>query len=259
LNPEYGERYRDLYEKHWWWRARTELIIETIRRFGPREGRSSILDVGCGDGLFFPRLREFGEVEGVEPFAELLNPLNPDRNRIYTCPFDLNFQPGRQYSLILMLDVLEHLEDPVGALRHVRDLLLPDGKVLITVPAFMTLWTNHDLINHHFTRYTKAQLRRVSKEAGLRIVKQRYLYHWTAPAKIALGVTERTLRLQPKPARVPPDWINRTLFWLSRLEQKTISKLPMPFGSSLMAIGTRTEATTNTADEAGSQVDDQLK
>jgi 2-polyprenyl-3-methyl-5-hydroxy-6-metoxy-1,4-benzoquinol methylase len=236
LNPEYGERYRELYEKHWWWRARTEFIIQTLRRIVPRNERQSILDIGCGDALFFPRLREFGEVEGVEPFTDLLNPTNPDRSHIYACPFDQNFKPGKQYSLILMLDVLEHLAEPLGALRCVRDLLQPNGALLVTVPAFMALWTNHDIINHHFTRYTKSRLRTMTEEAGLRVTDARYLYHWTFPAKIALGIAERTLRLQPTPARVPVWWINRTLFWLSRLEQKTVSRLPMPLGSSLMAI-----------------------
>jgi SAM-dependent methyltransferase len=239
LNPEYGERYRDLYEKHWWWRARTEFVIETLRRLGLPRGRESILDIGCGDGLFFPRLREFGEVEGVEPLADLLNPVNPDRSHIYVCPFDKSFQPERQYSLILMLDVLEHLEDPAGALRHVCDLLQPDGKVVITVPAFMALWTNHDIVNHHFTRYTKTQLRGVSAKSGLRLTEEHYLYHWTCPAKLAQGFVERTLRLQPKPARVPTGWINQTLYWFSRLEQRTISNLPLPVGSSLLAVGKR--------------------
>lgn len=236
MNPEYGERYRELFEQHWWWRARSEFIVETLRQLGPPDGFQRILDVGCGDGLFFPRLREFGDVEGVEPFPDLLNPANPDRSRIYVCPFDQNFQPGKQYSLILMLDVLEHLENPAGALRHVRDLLQPDGTVVITVPAFMALWTNHDVINHHFTRYTKSQLDRVSKEAGLRITQERYLYHWTCPVKMALGMVERALRLPPKPAHVPVGWINQTLYGLSRLEQKTVSRLPVPFGSSLLAI-----------------------
>lgn len=236
MNPEYGERYRELYEKHWWWRARTELIVETLRRLEPPNGWERILDIGCGDGLFFPRLREFGEVEGVEPFSDLLNPDNPDRSHIYVCPFDHNFQPKKQYSLILMLDVLEHLRDPVGALRHVRDLLQPGGIVLITVPAFMTIWTNHDVVNHHFTRYIKDQLRSVSAKAGFRIIRMRYLYHWTFLAKMMLAVTERALRRQPKPASVPTKWINQAAFWFSRLEQETISRLPMPFGSSLMAV-----------------------
>ncbi len=243
MNPEYGERYRELYEKHWWWLARTEFIVETLRRLQPQNGWKRILDIGCGDGLFFPRLREFGEVEGVEPFSELINPANPDRNNIYVCPFDHNFQPRKQYSLILMLDVLEHLEDPVGALRHVRSLLQPDGAVLITVPAFMAIWTNHDVVNHHYTRYIKARLVSITREAGLRVKKAHYLYHWAFPTKMILGIAERSLRLQPKPANLPGRWVNATLFHLSRLEQKTISRLPMPFGSSLVAIIERAAAT----------------
>jgi 2-polyprenyl-3-methyl-5-hydroxy-6-metoxy-1,4-benzoquinol methylase len=106
VDPKYGERYRELYQKHWWWRARTELIVDTLHRLQPAPGWKNILDVGCGDGLFFDRLSEFGEVEGVEPVTELVSPDNPYRRRIHVCPFDENFQPGKQYSLILMLDVL---------------------------------------------------------------------------------------------------------------------------------------------------------
>ncbi len=239
MNPEYAERYRELFEKHWWWRARTAFIVETLRHLRPPNGWERILDIGCGDGLFFPRLREFGDVEGIEPSAELLNPTNPDRDRIYVGPFDRNFHPGRQYSLILMLDVLEHLENPIEALRQVADLLQPDGMFLITVPAFMALWTNHDVMNHHFTRYTKARLCKVIEDAGLCVTEERYLYHWMCPAKLAVGFAERILHSEPKPATVPSGWINEALFRLSRLEQKTISRLPMPVGSSLMTIGKR--------------------
>ncbi len=127
MDPKYGEAYRELFEKHWWWRSRSELIIDRLRqlRTGHRRdgARKRILDIGCGDGLFFDRLAEFGNVEGVEPSIDLVSPDNPHRNRIYVCPFDENFRPGKQYSLITMLDVLEHLDDPMGALRHALDLL----------------------------------------------------------------------------------------------------------------------------------------
>ena len=242
MNPEYGERYRELFEKHWWWRARTELVIETLLRLKPANGWNRILDIGCGDGLFFPRLREFGEIEGVEPIADLVNPANPDRGRISICSFDRSFQPKKQYSLILMLDVLEHLEDPVGGLKHVRELLEAEGTVLINVPAFMTLWTNHDVVNQHFVRYTKAELQKVTAEAGLRIVEERYLYHWMFPAKLAVRMAERLFRLPPKPASVPRGVINQPLYLLSRLEQKTLSRISMPFGSSLMAVCTHPAA-----------------
>ena len=239
MDPKYGERYRELFEKHWWWRARTELVIDTLHRLQPVQGWKTILDIGCGDGLFFDRLSEFGEVEGVEPLAELVSPDNPHRSNIFICPFDENFQPGKRYSLILMLDVLEHLENPVVALRHVRDLLTLDGTFVATVPAFMTLWTNHDVLNHHFTRYTKPSFREVAHRAGLSIREERYLYHWTCPVKLGVRLMEYLLPRKPAPPEVPAAWTNEVLYWVSRAEQKTLSALPMPFGSSLLVVGNR--------------------
>jgi SAM-dependent methyltransferase len=244
MDPRYSERYRELYEKHWWWRARTRLITDVLRRLEPERGWKNILDIGCGDGLFFPELSKFGEVAGVEPSAELVDPQNPYRSRIQVCPFDENFRPGRQYSLILMLDVLEHLEDAAGALRHALELLESGGTFVCTVPAFMALWTNHDVMNHHFIRYTKASFQRVAMDAGLRIQEEHYLYHWTCPVKLAIGLIERVLNLKPEPAKVPVRPLNEMMFWLSRLEQKTLTRLPLPFGSSLMVIGTRAEGHT---------------
>ena len=234
MDSRYGERYRELYERHWWWRARTEFIVETVRRLRPQSGY--ILDIGCGDGLFFDRLAEFGEVEGVEPSSDLVNPHNPHHNRIYISPFDEAFDPKKQYSLVLMLDVLEHLEDATAALRHVAALLKPEGRFVATVPAFKSLWTNHDVLNHHVTRYTKSSLRDVIRDTGLHIQDVRYLYHWTCPLKLAVRATESLFRRQPKPPRIPPRVINELLYRFSRIEQRTLTSLPMPFGSSLLII-----------------------
>jgi len=242
MDPQYGERYRELYEKHWWWRARAKLIAGELRRLQPAQGWKNILDIGCGDGLFFPELMQFGAVEGVEPSSELVSPSNPYRSRIHVCPFDENFQPGKQYSLILMLDVLEHMENPVGALRRLAGLLTADGIFVATVPAFMALWTNHDVINQHFTRYTKSGFRKVAQQAGLRIKEERYYYQWTCPVKYAIGFLERGFHLEPEPASVPSPLLNEALFLLSRLEQKTLSRLPMPVGSSLMVVARKDSA-----------------
>jgi SAM-dependent methyltransferase len=239
VDSKYGERYRDLFERHWWWRARTEFVVATLRRLQPPQKWSNILDIGCGDGLFFERLAEFGEVEGIEPSAEFVRPNNPHRSRIHLCPLDETFRPGKQYSLILMLDVLEHLKDPVSALRHVMTLLAPAGTFVATVPAFMLLWTSHDVLNHHYIRYTKTTFRSVAQDAGLQIAHERYLYHWTFPVKLGVRLLERTLHSAPTPATVPPMWINTPLYWLSRFEQNVLGHLPIPFGSSLMVVGAK--------------------
>jgi SAM-dependent methyltransferase len=239
LDPEYARRYRELYERHWWWRAREQFVLETVRRYR-NPGRRPILDVGCGDGLLFDRLAEFGDAWGVEGDASLVSPDNPHRDRIHVGPFDATFQPGRRFSLVLMLDVIEHLPDPAGALRHAAALLEPDGILVATVPAFRILWTTHDVLNHHFTRYTKPSFTALARPAGLDIVRASYFFHWVFPAKLGVRLLEAARQPRPAPPRVPPSWINEPLYLLSRLEQRLVTPLGLPFGSSLLAVARAT-------------------
>jgi 2-polyprenyl-3-methyl-5-hydroxy-6-metoxy-1,4-benzoquinol methylase len=241
MRADYGERYRELYERHWWWRAREAAILEVLRQQQPTHGWKKILDVGCGDGLFFEKLMQFGDVEGIEPAEEVVSKTGAHLTRIHITPFDGSFRPGRQYSLILMLDVLEHMADPAGALRHALALLEPQGRLVVTVPAFRLLWTNHDVLNHHYTRYTKSSFRRLAQQAGLKILTVRYFFQWLFPIKLATRFVERLLGLQPKPPKIPAGWINWLLCRLSRVEYKALSSLPVPFGSSLLVVGEKVE------------------
>jgi len=240
MDERYGALYRELYERHWWWRARERVILDALRAHRPARGWHSVLDVGCGDGLFFDRLYELDDVEvveGVEPAADLVSPDGPHRARIHTVPFDASFEPNRRYSLVLMLDVLEHLPDPAAALRKAVELLEPNGVFLATVPAFMSLWTRHDELNHHQTRYQRAELSALASDAGLQIVEARYFFHWTAFAKLIARVSEALLPDEPALPSVPAAPLNNLLLGLSRLEARTIGRLPVPFGSSLLLVG----------------------
>jgi SAM-dependent methyltransferase len=246
VQRQYAEVYRELYDRHWWWRAREDRIVSALRELQLSGRNATILDVGCGDGLFFDRLREFGIAEGVEPDTSLLRPDAPYRDRIHTRPFDETFRPGggREYDVILMLDVLEHLPDAQGALTHALSLLAPGGIVVATVPAFQALWTNHDVINQHIVRYDRAAFFALAGAAGMRIDSARYFFHWVAPVKLATHLAERLNSgngrvRHPRPPRVPPWVINRTLYWLTRLEQRLFERVSLPFGSSLLIIGGR--------------------
>lgn len=246
MDSAYARVYRDLYERHWWWRARECLLVKTLRRIAPVGGFSSILDVGCGDGLFFDRLSAFGSVEGVESDASLIDPEGKHRSRIHVAPFDRRFQPGKRYSLILMLDVFEHLDDPEGALRHAATLLEAHGTLLATVPAFQLLWTKHDEINHHHTRFTKRSFLRLARHASIEIRETRYFFHWLFAAKLAVRLAETIRRRASSSASLPPRFINRALYLLSRSEQTLLGKVQVPFGTSLLVIAqSRTAASTN--------------
>lgn len=236
MDPAYGARYRDLYERHWWWRAREAMVLELLGRHAPPAGFGPILDIGCGDGLFLPALGRFGNPEGLEPDAGLVTEIGRGRGTIHTVPFDERFQPPRRFGLILMLDVLEHLDDDAAALRHATGLLAPGGLLLITVPAFRLLWTAHDDYNHHRTRYTAATFDRAAARAEVEVTARRYFFHWLFPLKLMVRLKETLRPAAPTMPAVPGGLVNRLFYGVSRLEQRTWGRLPLPFGSSLLAL-----------------------
>ncbi|MGH7516103.1 MAG: class I SAM-dependent methyltransferase [Gemmatimonadales bacterium] len=235
MKREYAREYRELYERHWWWRAREALLLGELQRRQPPRGWGTILDVGCGDGLLFERLAPFGTVRGVEPDADLVSPTGPHRAHIEVAPFNAAYRPGRRFRLILMLDVLEHMSDPAGALRHAATLLEPGGWLLATVPAFRALWTAHDDFNAHLERYTVASFHRLAARGGFEVVSARYLFHWLFPVKLAVRAAEAAMPGRAKPARVPPNWLNTGLRRLSLAEARWLGWARLPFGTSVLA------------------------
>jgi 2-polyprenyl-3-methyl-5-hydroxy-6-metoxy-1,4-benzoquinol methylase len=239
MDRTYALAYRELYEHHWWWRAREDLILETLRRWKGAEEGGSILDVGCGDGLFFEKLEQFGRVEGIEMDPTGIRRDGPWASRICVGPFDETFAPGKRYALVVLLDVLEHLPEPLAALRRAVDLLEPEGIVLLTVPALPILWTSHDELNHHYIRYTRSSLAELAARAGVRLLSSRYFFAWTVPVKLAIRAAESLRTAKPAPPSIPPAWLNRALYRISRLEEMFLRHLPLPLGSSLLAIAAR--------------------
>lgn len=237
MRPDYGARYRELYERHFWWRAREALLVRRLARLVPPEGFGRILDVGCGDGLSFAALGRFGRVSGVEADADLVSPNGRHREAIHVGPFDPTFTPEHRFGLITMLDVVEHLDDDVAALCHAARLLVPGGVLVVTVPALPRLWTTHDDLNHHRRRYTRATLKRAMQHAGLDIEELEYFFHWLVPLKLLVRLREQWKPRSPAPPEVPGAAWNRLFYLLSRFEQQTWGRLPWPFGSSLWAVG----------------------
>src|SRR5437868_6460617 len=104
MQTDYARQYEDLWRRHWWWRARERFVAAHLRRLGAThvESPRRILDVGCGNGLFFDTLQKFGDVQGIEPDAGLVTE-GPHRGRIDVRPFDTTFTPPHPLNWILML------------------------------------------------------------------------------------------------------------------------------------------------------------
>ncbi len=235
MDPTYGQHYRRLYEEHWWWRAREAIVLRELARLRPAAGWRRALDVGCGDGLLLDRLAQQAErVEGVEPDERLLSDAGRAR-RIHVGPFDSTFAPDGNYDLILFLDVLEHIQDAAGAVRRAGELLEAGGIMIVTVPAFMHLWTRHDELNHHVKRYRRSELvDLLSPVADL--VVARYMFRWVHLAKLAQRLSESLRDGEPGVPRIPAAPVNRLLTLWTGAEDRLLGRIPVAIGSSLLAI-----------------------
>lgn len=237
MDPQYLREYRALYEQHWWWRARESLLTREIERLAAGRTLGRILDVGCGDGLFFPVLQRFGEPWGIEPSADALSPDGPWRERIHLGALDASFaRDEASYGLVLALDVVEHLSDPHAFVANVRRLTAPGGWFVATVPAFRSLWTAHDDLNEHVTRFRRDELADLVRAHGFDVVHARYFFVLLALAKIAVRAIERVHRSAPRSPGVPPRVVNAMLEGICRAEQTVLGRHAPWFGSSLLLV-----------------------
>jgi SAM-dependent methyltransferase len=234
VEREYAAAYEDLYRRHWWFQSREVILLDVIRSL-ELTSPSAILDIGCGNGLFFPRLQEFGGVRGIEIDADLLPADSPHRRQVFTQPLGDPCYRDLRFDLITALDVIEHIEDERQALREMRDMLCPAGRLVITVPALPMLWDYHDRLNRHYRRHSVASLRDALPD-GLRVLDLRYLYHALVFPKVVARTLNRGLSRKRAQHGIPPaaiGWILKTAcIW----EYRLLRRLRLPFGTSLLLV-----------------------
>jgi 2-polyprenyl-3-methyl-5-hydroxy-6-metoxy-1,4-benzoquinol methylase len=236
MDAAYTTAYADLYRRHWWWRVRQRILLDKIRTLvGSRTHNARILDVGCGAGLFFDALEQFGYVEGIESDPIAVEQSGRWKRRIHLGELD-TFVADEAFDVILALDVVEHVRNPEIMLRQAARFLARDGRMLITTPAFDWLWTSHDELNHHVKRYTAAEMRELVRKAGLQPIETRYLFQSLIVPKLLVRTREALRPTSSSVPRVPSGALNRALETWFRSENAVAGWLP--FGSSVMAVAT---------------------
>jgi SAM-dependent methyltransferase len=225
---------------HWWYRARREILSDYLTRYGDLPKDARILEIGCGTGHNLPMLAQFGPVDAIEidPAARAIASERLGKP-VGDAPLpDLQGVPRGHYDLIAVLDVVEHIEDDVGALKAMRDCLAPGGKILVTVPAHQWMWSAHDVVNHHKRRYSKATLRQAMAAAGLKGGHFGYfnslLFPLAAAARIAGRLTGRD-DSDDSPPPAPDNTLFETIFGC---ERHLVGRVPMPPGVSIVTLAT---------------------
>jgi 2-polyprenyl-3-methyl-5-hydroxy-6-metoxy-1,4-benzoquinol methylase len=206
----------------------------------------SVLDVGCGTAALVINLAKEGyAATGIDVSPEMVRNakeslrmagLSPELVRL----FDVNDVEER-YSAILSLDVLEHLEDDLGMVRAMSNALLPEGRLIVTVPACPWLFGPKDIKLGHLRRYTRERLRSVLDASGLKTVKLRY---WNAvgliPTIVASKIRGQEVSEEFRYKRtLTATIIHRVLsFWMTQVE----NRIPLPLGLSLFAVAEKSAA-----------------
>ncbi|WP_066725336.1 class I SAM-dependent methyltransferase [Sphingomonas pituitosa] len=223
---------------HWWYRARRDILADYLARYGAVPKDARILEIGCGTGHNLPMLGAFGEVDAIEidPAAAAIaserlgkpvgsSPL-PDLTGV---------EPG-SYDLIAVLDVVEHIDDDVGALKAMARVLKPGGKILITVPAHQWMWSAHDTVNHHKRRYSKGTLLAALEKAGLKWRKLRWFNSLLFPVAVAARFAGKLMGKDDSDDSPPPALLNKAFETIFGLERHLLGRLPMPPGLSIIVI-----------------------
>jgi len=218
--------------QHWYYQAKAQAVSRYLGTLAPR----CILDVGAGSGLFSRHLLAHGPAQSAwcvdisyptdSDSCEAGKPLHFRRSLqpADARPADPADRPDHA-DLVLMMDVLEHVEDDAALLRTYVQQAAPGTHFLLSVPAFNWLWSEHDVFLEHHRRYTLRQLEHTARSAGLEVLHGSYYFAAVLPLAAALRLGGRWCARASQPLRPPRSqlvqhapWVNRLLTWVCRAE-----------------------------------------
>lgn len=225
--------------RHWYFRGRLAVLRACLRaRLAGRPAR--ILELGCGSGNVLEALRDLGQTVGMEVNPEMVAAAGAAGLDVRpgALPDDLVVPPGWA-DVVLLLDVIEHLDDDLAALAAARRALAPGGLLMVTVPAYRWLWSGHDLALGHRRRYTARELAGRVERAGFRVAHRSYFNTLLFPGIALVRLWKRRRGDTRHDLRRPPEPLNRLLTWLFALERLVVPLVRLPFGTSVLLIARR--------------------
>lgn len=252
MQQQYYKEYYTLERNHWWFTARLRILEGLLNKriLSAKSGPVQILNAGVATGATSEMLANYGEVTSLEYDGEccefLRTELNMDviQGSLTELPFEDN-----SFDVVCAFDVIEHIDDDRLAVQEIKRVLKDDGHIFLTVPAFMFLWSHHDVVNEHFRRYTSKQLSGILKGLDFNI---QYRSYFNFALFFPIAAIRVLAKLLPK-KKVKEDaestgsdfekfnssgLLNKFLYRLF-LSEKPLLKggVRFPFGVSLMAIG----------------------
>ena len=242
FTPEQYAAFAAIEAGHFWFEARTRLILWALGRHFP-EARS-FLDVGCGTGFMLravraahPSMALAGSETGTAALA--LARRNVPGAHVFVA--DARALPLRRaYDVAGAFDVLEHIDDDAGALAAMREAIAPGGGLLVTVPQHMWMWSPADDIAKHVRRYSRRELLARVTAAGFDVLQVTSFVSLLLPLMAALRFYSRVGRFTPESERQYPRAVHAAFSAALTVERAAIrAGVSWPAGGSLFLAARR--------------------
>lgn len=232
------EMFKDLFtyeEKHFWFQKRNELILAMINKYC--KNIKNLLEVGCGNGIVNAYLRKNlnTEIWGSELHDEGLY-YAQQRFKDRIIKLDARDIPyTNKFDAIGIFDVLEHIDEDELVLSQINKALVNHGKLIITVPQHMFLWSNQDVQAHHKRRYSGSDLIRKLNTAGFKVVRKTSFMTLLLPV---VWLARKTVSRKNVTKELDiPNYLNTVFKFLLTIENTIIKTgISLPFGVSLLVI-----------------------
>ena len=239
MDNELIKRENEIAETYWWFVGRRAILESVLRRFAKRSRVA--VDVGCGTGRNMQLLSNYGDCVIGFDFSRVAVSLAASQGRRVACA-DCKVMPLADASveLISALDVLEHLDDDMHGLREFHRVLKSNGLLLLTVPAYRFLWSEHDEALSHRRRYVASELHVKLTCSGFRVLKRSYAVFFAffpiVVYRLFRGLVPKD-PLAPKASHVIlPAPLNKLLTGLLKIEAWMMGAVNIPWGTSIIVL-----------------------
>jgi len=208
-----GEKIDD----HWYYNTKAMAASKVLGDFSS----NIILDVGAGSGFFSKYLLRSTSAKSAYcidiGYSREYEEKYADKNIFFVRSND-----HISADLILMMDVLEHVDDDLELLQKYVHKAPQGAKFLITVPAFEFMWSSHDVFLDHKRRYTLSQLKKVVNNSGLKINYLSYYFAVIFPIAFTVRMFSK-LRFKSSNSSLSkmssqPPFVNKILTILCEFE-----------------------------------------
>ncbi len=243
MNDSEYKKMSRFEEFYWWHRGKVHLLNSLMSvYFKEKKGKIRILEVGCGTGENLNVLKDWGDVSGFDISQEAVN-ICKGRGFGNVYLEDIGKMNAtahaEQYDLIVALDVLEHIQDDVFAMKQVQSMLKPGGLFFVNVPAHKFLWSEHDEALQHKRRYNSVELKQKLTDVPFKVIKFSYFIS-TLFLPIALFRMYNSFfgrNAYPSTSYVIlPSWLNTFLTNILRVEANFLKIHNLRVGTTLIAV-----------------------